>query len=281
MKVRHTSIDSISETRAFLKSDFPDFFVFDLNGTDQDDILVTPASSDYVVDAGAGNDVVRIKDGSETALNGVIAGTGSDYVYGASGQDYVLAGGGADRINAHGSDDRIFGQGGDDLIIGGNGDDLLNGGAGNDRLLGDRGNDRLFGGSGYDMLRGGKGTNLLAGGSGGDSYILLGRDTVTDRGGNDTYAIALDAKVTINDFGGLDDLQIAQQIETLTFERHDNSLLISGLKDGGSVDIEKFFQTEHAIDFLHTSETFYQMYFLHDLKDGESVNGGDVWGFVS
>jgi Ca2+-binding RTX toxin-like protein len=281
MTMSQPHLDTVSGMKTFLTLDFPNFLMFDLKGTSDDDTLTTPAPSDYLVSAGAGDDLIFIANHGDTGLNGVLAGDGQDRVYGASTDDYVLAGRGADHVSADRGEDRVFGQGGDDTMIGGNGDDRLAGGTGDDKLLGNSGNDTLLGGGGSDMLKGGTGTNHLHGGNGNDLYILFGDDTAIDVGGDDSYAISLGAHVTISDTDGLDTLEIGQQIETLTFERRGNDLLISGLKGGGSVDVDQFFVAGHELDFLVTSETFYQLHDIHDLKAGESVNGGDVWGFVS
>jgi serralysin len=134
-----------------------------LNGTEQDDIILTFGGND-LIDAKGGNDLVISGGGNDT----VVAGTGNDQVYAGSGNDVVAGGDG---------DDRIFG---------GKGADLLDGGAGNDLVSGDRGNDTVLGGTGNDSVYGGQDSDIVGGGEGNDSvYGGKGNDTVDGGAGND------------------------------------------------------------------------------------------------
>ena len=114
------------------------------------------------------------------------------------------------RLSGNRGNDRLFGRRGDDRLFGRRGNDSLNGGAGDDTLNG---------GNGRDVLRGGAGRDLLVGGRGRDSFVVRGRDTISDFGSNELIRVqgqplnsdqaqaVLDGAVqnnnnTILDFGG-------------------------------------------------------------------------------
>ncbi|MCY2963963.1 MAG: peptidoglycan DD-metalloendopeptidase family protein, partial [Planctomycetota bacterium] len=93
------------------------------------------------VDAGAGNDVVDLRQLPATIGSTVRGGDGVDVIYGGHGQDILI--GGADG----------------DVLVGGDGEDWLFGGAGSDDLTGDTQGtsgtafiDHVFGESGDDRL---------------------------------------------------------------------------------------------------------------------------------
>ena len=84
------------------------------------------------------------------------------------------------RLSGNRGNDRLFGRRGDDRLFGRRGDDRLFGRRGNDSLNGGAGDDTLNGGNGRDVLRGGAGRDLLVGGRGRDSFVVRGRDTISD-----------------------------------------------------------------------------------------------------
>jgi Ca2+-binding RTX toxin-like protein len=96
---------------------------------------------------GAGDHV-----GTNTVLNAIDGGTGSDSLVGTAKADSINGKDGADTLN------------------GGSGADLLWGGEGHDRLLGGSGNDTLIGGADADVLFGGAGSDLFRFASVSDSY---------------------------------------------------------------------------------------------------------------
>ena len=76
--------------------------------------------------------------------------------------------------------DALLGGTEGDHLYGGGGADTLEAKAGADYLEGNAGNDNLIGGEGDDSLIGGAGDDNLNGGAGTDSYIIEGKDTITD-----------------------------------------------------------------------------------------------------
>ena len=123
-----------------------------------------------VVNALAGDDEIRFKDGGISKPTELNAGDGNDRVEGSAGPDTINGGNGHDRLEGRGGNDTMNGDAGNDELRGGAGNDTLNGGVGNDRLDGDSGNDVLFGGDGADDLKGGSGIDRITGGAGNDDF---------------------------------------------------------------------------------------------------------------
>jgi VCBS repeat-containing protein len=107
----------------------------------------------------------------------ILAGAGTDWVYGEYGNDYIDGGAGDDVLFGQDGSDQILGGDGNDVMAGDAGatplalpgDDYLDGGAGDDKLYGGVGNDQLFGGAGNDTLDGEEGNDYLDGGDGNDA----------------------------------------------------------------------------------------------------------------
>jgi Ca2+-binding RTX toxin-like protein len=130
-----------------------------------------------LIDAGAGDDVVRAGDLGNDVLGGagndkIVGGKLDDWLFGDDGDDVLFSG---DVVSA-GVVTQAALQAAGTLVVnavaatavdGGNGD-LLDGGAGNDRLYGGKGSDWLKGGDGVDALYGGAGGDILEGGAGDD-----------------------------------------------------------------------------------------------------------------
>jgi Ca2+-binding RTX toxin-like protein len=158
------------------------------------------------VDAGAGNDVIRVGSGS---VNGVIkGGDGSDHIAvgrigtsneieGGEGPDVSIGGAGKDEIfddgyrgtDANGQNNDRLARGGNDVLQDEYGNDVLLGGSGNDRVSGGRDDDVEVGGSGNDTVgssaagpgegvRYDSGSDRLDGGEGND--VLSGLDAARD-----------------------------------------------------------------------------------------------------
>lgn len=98
------------------------------------------------VEAGAGNDTVRIDEanGAITLPTFILGGTGDDTLDGGSGRDWLYGGIGDDTLNGGSGDDVLVGNGSVNAI-GGSDRDTLDGGPGNNRLYG----------AGFDVLRNG------------------------------------------------------------------------------------------------------------------------------
>jgi hypothetical protein len=142
-------------------------------------VFGNPTISRVEVNANAGDDIVRIGDGStaggktlgaitqQTTLNGgdgedaIRAGSGKATVYAGNGNDFVVGGDADDILNGGAGDDLLYGAGGADRADGGDGNDAIGGGAGDDPLLrGWNGNDEVSGGTGRDRLIGDNGTDV-------------------------------------------------------------------------------------------------------------------------
>jgi trimeric autotransporter adhesin len=197
-----------------------------IEGTDDDDILVSTAGED-IVNALGGNDYVEGRGGNDR-LDG---GAGDDQLFGNSGNDVLLGGDGNDSLRGEYAydigdapgDDVLDGGLGNDSLFGNGGNDTLMGGEGNDGLSGEEGNDVLEGGLGDDILTGGTGADIIRGGDGNDWLLVDGEDTVVDGGaGYDTVSVqgatgaALDLATLEQVFGGVgDDVFIASMPDQL------------------------------------------------------------------
>jgi Ca2+-binding RTX toxin-like protein len=155
-----------------------------------------------VVNAGGGNDVVRIAN-AITANATIHGGAGNDVLRGGAGRDRMLGEAGNDRLDGgkagdffsggDGKDtadysgrvsavfvvpDRIANDGrfqeGDNVLpdvetlVGGSGPDDLVGSGRSNRLIGNGGNDSLAGGSGHDTIFGNDGNDVIQGNLGND-----------------------------------------------------------------------------------------------------------------
>ncbi len=167
---------------------------------------------------------------SITSIENLEGGRLGDTLSG-NGQDNVLAGGGGnDVIQGRGGDDILAGGAGNDTLIGGTGDDDIRGGSGTDTVSyssggggvrvdlaagtatdGSGGSDTL---SGIETVRGSLSADVLLG-NGQDNRIFgdVGADTMTGRGGADTFAYSdrVEFGDVITDFQtGVDRLEFAR-----------------------------------------------------------------------
>lgn len=192
---------------------YEDTFVDLTGGDDSIAVVLGGRNHDMLVDAGAGNDKIRIRpmenEGGHSGFGTVtvLAGTGNDTIdgggtrhkvkaYGGEGEDTLIGGkrndrlaGGDDNDTLYGNrgDDLLVGEGGSDRIFGGDGSDKIFGGSGNDYMVGGKGHDYIEGNSGEDEIRGGEGNDRIRGGSQND--LLLGEngdDYIGGGSGNDT-----------------------------------------------------------------------------------------------
>ncbi|MEQ9552657.1 MAG: calcium-binding protein [Coleofasciculus sp. G3-WIS-01] len=135
---------------------------YTIQGTQENDKLVSSNQQDEFIFADAGNDTV-------------IGSLGDDVIYGAEGDD-ILRG----DLNKGCLSGAIAG---DDILYGGTGNDKLYGKGGNDQLFGEEGNDKIWGDDGDDLLWGGLGHDQLIGGQGYDTFVLAvgeGTDKIRD-----------------------------------------------------------------------------------------------------
>ena len=101
----------------------------------------------------------------------ILAGFGSDAVYGRGGND---------RLEGEFGADVLLAAAGNDHLLGGPGTDRLAGGTGRDTLRGGPGDDKLHGGGARDVIFGAEGRDLIVGGAGSDSLSSDG-DRAVDR----------------------------------------------------------------------------------------------------
>lgn len=134
-------------------------------------VLSREQASRLEINAGAGNDVVRlysVEGATNPAGVTVLGGQGDDHLVGGGGDDNISGGPGRDYIDGGAGDDTLSGNGGKDTIYGGPGNDHVNGGADRDYIDGGSDDDVLGGGAGDDFLTGGDGSDDLDGGDGHD-----------------------------------------------------------------------------------------------------------------
>src|SRR5262249_31773765 len=97
--------------------------------------------SSIVIDAGAGDDIVRMDESNGVFTNDeqitIIGGPGDDTLIGGVGAETVYGGHGHHTISGGGGNDAIRGGAGDDPIVWnpGNGSDVIEGEGGNDTLV--------------------------------------------------------------------------------------------------------------------------------------------------
>ena len=165
-----------------------------INAEAGDDLIIIydRGSKTDVIDAGAGDDIVRV--GTDFATDTLNGGDGSDTVsfrwYGfeaSSGATFNLATHGTNFENIIGSyyDDVLTGDNNANNITGDNaesqseGANTISGLGGNDTLSGNGGDDQIDGGTGADTITtGGTDTIILRAGDGGST--LAGADIITD-----------------------------------------------------------------------------------------------------
>ena len=134
------------------------------------------------LNGGDGSDVL-VGDMGKDYLYGE---AGNDYIYGGKGEDYIEGGSGNDYIYGGDNKDTIKGDDGDDHIYGDDGDDNIDGGAGNDTIYGGEGKDTIKGGDGNDTIYGEDGDDIIEGGDSNDTiYGGAGKDVIDGGSGND------------------------------------------------------------------------------------------------
>jgi Ca2+-binding RTX toxin-like protein len=150
-----------------------------------------------------------------------------DGIQEAQVQQRILAGAGSDTVFGFDHDDEIFGGAGSDILFGGNDADTLRGDGGLDLLEGGEGDDVLFGGDGGDTLIGGSGDNTLTGGNGRDDFVIA---TIGNTG-TPSDTVVTDFDVERDQING---------VLRLTFDGVDSlsGLTFTHLNSGGSVTLQ-------------------------------------------
>lgn len=130
------------------------------------------------VQAGAGNDKVRLLGGDDVATGQ----DGNDKLFGGDGTDELVGAEGNDKLKGDSGDDVLAGGDGNDKLLGGDDDDAISGGSAGDRLIGsdgadilwgEEGDDAIAGGDDDDFIRGGTGIDSMLGGAGADTFHFL------------------------------------------------------------------------------------------------------------
>lgn len=192
-------------------------------GSEQQDQIVLNAATavDNTVNAGAGDDRIRDRDGGTNVLNGedgddnIFGGIENDTLNGGNDEDKLFGGQGNDTINGGDDDarDALFGSSGDDILNGGGGNDALRGNTGMDTLNGGDGADNLQGGNQNDILNGDAGVGTLDGGSGEDTLNGgTGNDRLTGGASNDLFVFENGSgvdRITDFNFGSGDQIDLS------------------------------------------------------------------------
>ncbi|MBB6411991.1 DUF5801 repeats-in-toxin domain-containing protein, partial [Mesorhizobium sangaii] len=169
---------------------------FALTGTAGNDVIAGSSHTD-TISGGAGTDIVDYT-GSLAAISihladdGHAAGAPVTFTNPGLG---TIGGGDATGDTLTGIEGLIGGSG-DDYLFGNLSANYLAGGGGNDTLNGGAGNDTLIGGAGNDVLIGGAGQDTMTGGTGADTFKLDGldiKDLITDYNGGQGDKIDLTA----------------------------------------------------------------------------------------
>lgn len=203
-----------------------------VNGTEGADII-TIGSSNLLVNAGGGNDIIRLLPDSSFRFHSIDGGAGIDTLDLSAIDDDLtvnLKAGlflgkrlglgkldSTENVIGGEGDDRITGNDADNVLIGGAGADTLRGGDGADRLLANGDRDRLFGGSGADVfdftteLSNGETSTILISDYDDLDLIDLGGADITSsvrQGGSLRLTIGDDADIVlVHGVHDLDDLQ--------------------------------------------------------------------------
>ncbi|OYU11078.1 MAG: hypothetical protein CFE38_13950 [Comamonadaceae bacterium PBBC1] len=168
---------------------------------------------DFVLDGGAGNDLINGGDGNDMLMGG----TGNDTMVGGLGDDTYF-------VNAAGDVVTELALGGiDEIITTRNSQSLANlaqienlsfdstNGTGDFTGTGNAANNMISGGQGNDTLNGGAGIDTLVGGNGNDTYQV---DTTTDviiegvNGGSDTISTTVNMNYTLVGTTGIENLTL-------------------------------------------------------------------------
>jgi Ca2+-binding RTX toxin-like protein len=185
------------------------------------------AGNEDEMTGGAGSDTYIVRTGGEVIVEHVNEGTDVAHVY---AQSFIMGiGSNLENVKLFdtlGMTRTVVGNELANVIEGAADDDALEGGDGNDRLVGNGGNDDLDGGSGVDNLQGGAGDDVLFGGN--DTVI----DTLVGGAGNDSYIVAGKDLVTELGSGGIDHVYTENAVYTLS--SYVENLTIASTGDGSA-----------------------------------------------
>ena len=179
-------------------------------GTAYNDIINISQNKGVLVDAGDGDDIIKITSGN----NWVKGGAGKDSIITGSGHDLLFIDADDIEIDAGEGFDVAFITGDKGInidiaksnieaIYGGHKDDNIDGSRTNKNLQihGGDGDDTLIGGSVDDIIVGGKGKDKIIGGKGDDKIFIDNEDNLSDIDcgeGNDTIYLIGDKGINID-----------------------------------------------------------------------------------
>lgn len=233
----------------------------------------------YLVDGGAGNDVL-------------ITGDEAAYAFGGAGDDALAAGDGAAALFGGDGDDALAASTSAAILDGGSGDDVIQGGDGDDRIFGgvhtDDGqpihdDDQIDGGAGDDYIAGGFGADTLSGGDGDDVIDHLGHANEHINWERHDFDWHID--------GAADTLSGGAGNDTLIMDRHDTAtgdegmdtfwVFFDGASGLGFADVTDF---EPGTDFLRVTlnpdldhgDMIVEVQPSDDGQDGVVTLNGDV-----
>lgn len=158
---------------------------------------------------GEGNDTVTVA--ANVRVNFVVdGGAGDDVITTGAGNDHVDGGIGNDTISGGAGRDDLFGNSGNDAIDGGSGVTVAYGGDGDDSLKadGDAEVNYFEGGAGNDTIDGSRGANIMSGGQGDDTLISGGSNKIYTGEGADTVTGATRAD-TVYSQTSVDEIRFA------------------------------------------------------------------------
>ena len=189
------------------------------------------------VDAGAGNDLVRIDQ-----VNGAFTTTKATRIDGGNGDDTLIGGSGAEVFIGGNGDDFVDGNAGVDSAFLGRGDDVFvwDPGDASDRVEGNQGSDTM-------VFNGAAGNEIMAA-TADDSRVLFTRNLgniVMDLDGIeviDVRALGGTDSVTVNDVGGTDlvrvDVDLAGSLGGSTADGQADTVVVAATKGDDSIAVD-------------------------------------------
>jgi Ca2+-binding RTX toxin-like protein len=189
-----------------------------------------------VVDAGAGNDVVRIDDSNGAFTNSIpttiAGGDGNDALFGGAGAELFLGGSGNDRVDGNGGNDLADLGAGDDTFVWDPGD-------GSDRIEGEAGNDTMI----FNGAAASEKVTLSAIGSHLSFVRDLGNITMDTHGVENVDFNALGGAdlVTVNDLTGTDvtavNADLAGALGGATGDAQTDRVVVNGTKGDDNITV--------------------------------------------
>jgi Ca2+-binding RTX toxin-like protein len=231
-----------------------------------------------VVNAGSGNDAVRIDDS-----NGSFTDAIPTTIYGGRGNDTIAGGKGAERLLGGYGNDSIDGNGGNDLAILGAGDDtfIWDPGDGSDTVEGQAGADTMvFNGANVPEQ-----VDLSANGSRLKFFRVQGNITMDTAGVErvDFNALGGADLVTVNDLTGTDvtsvNIDLAGTLGVAAGDGQADHVVVNGTNGNDAVDVSGDAQ-EVKVSGLAATTLIRHSEVANDRLDVNTLAGADTVGFA-